>query len=53
LYGEAVRRIGAVSTMIERDDNIPPFVELVAELERARTVAATTLGTNARQPVAV
>ena len=40
LYGEAVRRCGAVSTMIERDDNIPPLAELLAELERARAVAA-------------
>ncbi len=53
LYGEAVRRFGAVSTMIERDDNIPPFAELAAELDRARTLAATALGTPARQPVVV
>lgn len=40
LYGEAVRRFGAVPTMIERDDNIPPLADLMAELETARTVAA-------------
>jgi uncharacterized protein (UPF0276 family) len=40
LYEAAVRRFGRVSTMIERDDNIPPLPELVAELDRARTVAA-------------
>ena len=40
LYGEAVRRFGPVSTMIERDDNIPPLAELLAELDRARAVAA-------------
>ena len=36
LYEAAVRRFGAVSTMIERDDHIPPLPELVAELEQAR-----------------
>lgn len=41
LYAEAVRRFGRVSTMIERDDNIPPLPELLAELERARHIAAT------------
>lgn len=40
LYTEAVRRFGAVSTMIERDADIPPLGELVAELERARAIAA-------------
>jgi uncharacterized protein (UPF0276 family) len=28
--------------MIERDDAIPPLPELLAELERARSVAAAT-----------
>ena len=40
LYGAAVRRFGNVSTMIERDANIPPLQELCAELAAARTVAA-------------
>jgi len=39
LYGRAIRRLGAVSTMIERDDNIPPLAELLAELDHARAVA--------------
>ena len=43
LYAEALRRFGAVSTMIERDDNIPPFAELVGELDHARDIAAETL----------
>jgi uncharacterized protein (UPF0276 family) len=43
LYAAAVRRIGAVSTMIERDDHIPPLAELCAELERARACAAEAL----------
>jgi uncharacterized protein (UPF0276 family) len=40
LYTEALRRFGPVSTMIERDDNIPPLDELVAELDQARRIAA-------------
>ncbi|MFG0834855.1 DUF692 domain-containing protein [Aeromonas bivalvium] len=39
LFERAVRRFGPVSTMIERDDHIPPFAELVTELGRARTMA--------------
>ena len=40
LYAHAVRRFGNVSTLLERDDNIPPLDELVAELDQARAVAA-------------
>lgn len=43
LYAYAVRRFGRVSTMIERDDRIPPLAELVAELHRARAVAEPLL----------
>jgi hypothetical protein len=43
LYAEAVRRFGSVSTMIERDDNIPEFAELFAELQRARSVHDSVL----------
>lgn len=43
LYRQALRRFGAVATMIERDDRIPPLPELVAELDRARAIAADTL----------
>ena len=39
LYRAAVERFGDVPTMIERDDNIPPLGELVAELETARDVS--------------
>jgi uncharacterized protein (UPF0276 family) len=38
LYAAAVRRFGRVSTMIERDDNIPPLAELLAELDHARAI---------------
>ena len=40
LYRAAVRRFGEVSTMIERDANIPPLAELLGELSVARTLAA-------------
>jgi uncharacterized protein len=43
LYASAVRRFGAVSTMIERDDHIPPLEELCAELARARALCERTL----------
>jgi uncharacterized protein (UPF0276 family) len=43
LYAKAIQRLGPVSTMIERDDHIPPLADLVAELDQARRVAATAL----------
>ncbi|BDU18801.1 DUF692 domain-containing protein [Dyella sp. GSA-30] len=43
LYVEAVRRYGRVSTMIERDDHIPPLAELLEELDRARELALPLL----------
>jgi len=43
LYAQAVRRFGAVPTMIERDDNIPPLADLLAELDQARRYAAEGL----------
>lgn len=39
LYRAAVKKFGAISTMIERDDNIPPFADLVAELDIAKKIA--------------
>ncbi len=36
LYAAAWKRFGPVSTMIERDDRIPPLTELLDELDRAR-----------------
>ncbi len=41
LYAQAVRRFGQVSCMIERDDNIPPLSDLLAELDKARRIAAS------------
>jgi uncharacterized protein (UPF0276 family) len=40
LYAEAVQLFPNVAAMIERDDNIPPLGELLAELEQARRIAA-------------
>jgi len=44
LYRSAVAQFGPVSTMIERDDNIPPLAELVDELDHARGIAREVLG---------
>ncbi|MBE0623105.1 MAG: DUF692 domain-containing protein [Burkholderiales bacterium] len=49
LYGYTCRRIGAASTMIERDDNIPPLAELIAELGRVRQVASENLAGETRR----
>jgi hypothetical protein len=43
LYGRAIRRLGPVATMIERDDHIPPLADLLAELDQARAVADRAL----------
>jgi len=39
LYEATISRFGQVSTMIERDDNIPPFEELFSELQKAKQLA--------------
>lgn len=36
LYARALTRFGPVSTLIEWDDHIPPFAELLAEVTRAK-----------------
>lgn len=43
LYAAALRRFGPVSTMIERDDHIPPLAELLTELDRARQIYQTAI----------
>jgi uncharacterized protein (UPF0276 family) len=40
LYKKAIARFGKVSTMIERDDNIPPLAEVMQELSQVRQLAA-------------
>lgn len=46
LYEKALQHYGAVSTMIERDDNIPEFKELYSELSIAKNIAQKTLGSD-------
>jgi len=38
LYEDLIVRTGAIPTLIERDGNIPPFAELMAERERAQSI---------------
>lgn len=40
LYSHAIRRFGPVSTMIERDDHIPPIADIMQELDHARKCAS-------------
>jgi len=40
LYGRLIDRIGPRPTLIERDDEIPPFDELLAERDRAHRMLA-------------
>ncbi len=40
LYENAIARFGPISTMIERDDHIPPLAELLGELALARAAFA-------------
>ena len=44
LYKEALQKFGFISTLIERDDNIPPFPDLYSEMQHARDIAQQTLG---------
>lgn len=39
LYASAIHRFGDVAVMIERDDDIPPLEDLLAELDIARRLA--------------
>jgi uncharacterized protein (UPF0276 family) len=43
LYRKAVRRFGAVSTLVEWDDKIPPLEVVLAESRRAAAVEAAVL----------
>ncbi|QIX94831.1 DUF692 domain-containing protein [Cedecea sp. FDAARGOS_727] len=38
LYQRLIQRAGAIPTLIERDDNLPAFAELIAERERAQQI---------------
>lgn len=48
LYETAVERFGDVSTMIERDANIPPLRDLCDELAQARAVAQRVTDSRSR-----
>ncbi|MFK8069057.1 MAG: DUF692 domain-containing protein, partial [Gammaproteobacteria bacterium] len=39
LYKLTIQRCGQISTMIERDDNIPPLSDLLEELDHARQIS--------------
>lgn len=43
LYKTAIQHFGHVSTMIERDDKIPPLNDLLQELEHAKSIVKNTL----------
>ncbi len=49
LYKAALERFGPVSTIIERDDDIPPLPAMLEELDKARTLAAEVFGPSVRQ----
>lgn len=48
LYARLMPRLGPVATMIERDDDIPPLADLLAELDVARGIAGTTASAERR-----
>jgi uncharacterized protein (UPF0276 family) len=43
LYAHVMPLLGPVATMIERDDDIPPLAELLAELSIARRIGGQTM----------
>lgn len=43
LYAKTIARLGPVSSMIERDDNMPAFAELLAEVHKTKSIAASVL----------
>ena len=43
LYAATIRHLGKVSTMIERDDNMPALAELLAEMDKARSITESVL----------
>ncbi len=47
LYAAAIDYLGPVSTMIERDDNIPPLSELLLEMVHAKKIAERVLANQA------
>lgn len=43
LYSATIKKLGKISTMIERDDNMPPFAELLGEMNQAKNIARHAL----------
>jgi uncharacterized protein (UPF0276 family) len=43
LYRSAVRRFGRISSLVEWDEHIPPFADVLAESERARVAETEVL----------
>ena len=43
LYARAIQRFGPVSSMIERDEHIPPLSELLGELIRPARLRIVSL----------
>lgn len=43
LYLRTLEHLGPVATLLERDDHLPPLDELLAELDKARELAAAIL----------
>jgi uncharacterized protein len=50
LYVAALKRFGRISTMIERDDNIPPLAELLEEVNQTREIADKVLPATGAHP---
>jgi len=44
LYRAGVIRFGKIPSLLERDDNIPPFAELLGEADHARALESEVLG---------
>lgn len=44
LYVKTIKRFGQISTLIERDDNIPPFEKMLEELNQAKKIGASIMG---------
>jgi len=51
LYEDALTRFGPVPTLIERDNNLPPFAELLAERERAAAMMERRRAVSRREAV--
>ncbi|MEW6463420.1 DUF692 domain-containing protein [Ectopseudomonas khazarica] len=47
LYRRTLAHLGPVSTLLERDDHLPPLDELLSELQQARRIAREVLGEEA------